>query len=338
MRTVAPVAHLRTHGTSGIVTPRSGAAAAALRLRAAAWEIELTELPGQISLRLWGCDLRLVDDALGLRLVLSGPERRLVDTLRDCAAEMMAEAGLSIAWDRVDAGALAPGLSLATVVGVRRRTPSFWRVRLAGPDLERFTPDAGLHFRLLIPPAGRDPVWPRVAASGRTAWPEGADSLHRAVYTLSDCGRTGGTGWIEFDACRHSPSPTCNWIEGGALGKTVGVLGPGGGTCPQARRLWLFGDETALPAIGRMLPMAQGQARAVLRAEPADLGALAGDARVTRCDDLLDALLGHPAARRPDEGAHVWFAGRADQARAARAHLLACGWNKASITCAAYWG
>lgn len=66
--------------------PRSGAAVAALRLRAAAWEIELTELPGQISLWLWGCELRLVDDAVGLRLMLSGPERRLVDTLRDCAA------------------------------------------------------------------------------------------------------------------------------------------------------------------------------------------------------------------------------------------------------------
>lgn len=328
------MAHLRTYGTTGLVTPHSGAAAAALRLRAAAWDARLTELPGQLSLWLWGCELRLLDDAGTLRLVLSGPERRLVDTLRDCAAEIMEGAGLAIAWDHVDVGALAPGLTLATVTSVTRRSPSFMRVRLAGAGLDRFTPDAGLHFRLLIPPAGLQASWPRVAPTGRTVWPQGADALHRAVYTVADC----GDGWIAFDALRHTPSPTCDWIEAGAAGRTVGVLGPGGGGCPQAGRLWLFGDETALPAITRMLPLAPAEAQSVLRADAVDLGPLAGDPRVSLCDDLLAALIHHGPAGTPDADAHVWFAGRADQARAARAHLLARGWGKAAITCAAYWG
>lgn len=328
------MSHLLAHTTTGHVTPHSGAAAAALRLRASAWDAELTELPGQISLWLWGCELRLIDDAGALRLVLSGPERRLVDTLRDCAAEIMAEAGLAVGWDRVDAGALAPGLTLARAVSVTRRSPSFVRVRLAGPGLDRFAPDAGLHFRLLIPPQGRAPQWPRVAATGRTVWPDGPDALHRAVYTVADS----GPGWIDLDAFVHTPSPTCDWIAAGAVGSTVGVLGPGGGGCPPAARLWLFGDQTALPAIARMLALTRGDATAVLQADPADLGALAGDPRVSLCGDPLAALCGHAGTAAPAADAHVWFAGRADQARAARAHLLAQGWSKGAITCAAYWG
>lgn len=331
------MAHLRRHSTTGILSSRSGAAAAALRLRAAAWDIQLTELPNQLGLWIWGCELRLVDDSDTLRLELSGPERRLVETLRDTATQMMGDAGLAIQWDRVDAGALAPGLSLATVVSVLDRSPGFLRMRLTGTQLDRFHHDSSLHFRLLIPPPGRAPVWPRVAPTGRTMWPEGADMPHRAVYTVSDFGGEGDAGWIDVDVFRHANSPTCDWLTAGPVGSTVGVLGPGGGGCPTAERLWLFGDETALPAISRILA-AHGTAQAVLSAHPEDMGALSADARVSRTDDLMAALVAHPAARQPAPGASIWFAGHADQARAARAHLLAQGWAKADICCAAYWG
>lgn len=326
------MSHDRLHRNTGLIAARSGAAAATLKLRAAAWDIPVTETAGRLSLTLWGCELVLCEQGDGLRLDLSGTEKRLVDTLRDTATELMAEAGLIVQWARVDAGALAPGLSLARVDSIRKVTPNFWRLRVAAPDAGRFG-QGSLHFRLLIPPAGQIAEWPRVAETGRTVWPEGAASLHRVVYTVVNHAET----WIEFDVFNHAGSPTCDWIASDPTGRMVGLLGPGGGWCPEAQRLILFGDETSLPAIARMLTLARGEVRAAVRAAPDDLALLEGDSRVHRCDDLLDALMADPEAARPADGTHVWFAGRADQARAARAYLLGQGWSKANILCAAYW-
>lgn len=320
---------LQSFRSTGVIHQASGAAAAALKARALAWDVPLVESPDRLSLLVWDCELRLTVQPDGLRIDLSGPEQRLIGNLRESAAELFAEVGLSIDWDHVDVGALAPGLSLMRVESVRKPTPNFLRVRLTGAEAGRFG-TGSLHFRLLLPPAGRAPVWPRVTASGRTAWPEGADALHRPVYTVADQ----QDDWLEFDIFRHHGSPTCDWAEANAKGQTVGVIGPGGGWCPEADQLCLFGDETALPAIARMLTLARGQVRATVRCSEDDLGALGTDPRVTRCDDLLLALQQHEAA---GDDNFLWFAGNADQARKAREHLLQLGRAKKSFTVAAYW-
>ncbi|MCZ0961347.1 siderophore-interacting protein [Paracoccus benzoatiresistens] len=320
---------LRSHRNSGTIPQASGAAAAALKARAAAWEVPLVETPEALSLFVWGCELRLVPDSDAVRIELSAPEARLIGSLQDSATELFAEAGLEVSWDRVDAGALAPGLSLMRVVSAKQRSPGFIRVRLSGPDAARFG-IGSLHFRLLLPPAGRAPVWPRIGATGRTEWPGGADALHRPVYTVADQ----GGDWLDFDIYRHDGSPTCDWALSGPEGAEVGIIGPGGGWCPEAGRLHLLGDETALPAITRMLELAGGKATAHVRAAWPDMGPLAADPRVTRCDDLLAALAGLDLA----PGAFVWFAGEAGQARQARQHLLARGVDRKAFTAAAYWG
>lgn len=319
---------LQSFRSAGVIRQVSGAAAAALKARAAAWDVPLIENPGRLSLLVWDCELRLTVQPDSLRIDLSGPEQRLVGNLRESAAELFAEVGLSIEWDHVDVGALAPGLSLMRVESVRQLTPNFLRVRLTGADAGRFGGGA-LHFRLLLPPAGRAAVWPRVAASGRTTWPEGPDALHRPVYTVA----AQADDWLEFDIYRHPGSPTCDWADSDPVGRQVGIIGPGGGWCPEADRLWLFGDETALPAIARMLSLARGQVHAVACCAQDDLGVLGADPRVTRCDDLLVAL------RQLEAGTDdfLWFAGSADRARDARQHLLQLGHSKKSFTVAAYW-
>lgn len=323
------MSHLRSHRNFGIISMASGAAAAALKARAAAWEVPLVETAEAVSLFVWGCELRLVPGGDHVRIELTAPEARLIGNLQDSATELFADAGLHVHWDRVDAGALAPGLSLMRVQSVMGRSPGFIRVRLAGPDAVRFG-RGSLHFRLLLPPAGRAAVWPRIGASGRTEWPDGADALHRPVYTVAD--QQGD--WLDFDIFRHAGSPTCDWASSGPEGATVGVIGPGGGWCPDAERLHLFGDETALPAIARMLDLAGGEVTAHVRAGYPDLGPLAADPRVSRCDDLMAAL----AALDLGPGAFVWFAGEAGQARQARQHLLARGMDRKAFTAAAYWG
>lgn len=320
---------LRSFRSGGVIPQPSGAAVAALKARAAAWEVPLIESPDRLSLLVWDCELRLTPLPDSLRIDLSGPEQRLVGNLRESATELFAEVGLSVVWDHVDVGALAPGLSLMRVAGVSRLGPHFLRVRLAGAEAARFG-SGSLHFRLLLPPAGRAAQWPRVTESGRTAWPEGPDALHRPVYTVTDQ----QDDWLEFAIFRHPGSPTCTWAEGSPEGQEVGVIGPGGGWCPEAERLCLFGDETALPAIARMLKLARGQVRAVLRCPADDLGSLGTDSRVTRCEDLLSAFRQHEALQGDD---FLWFAGSANQARMARKHLLQLGRARKSFAVAAYW-
>lgn len=320
---------LRTHRSIGTLSSASGVAAAILRARAAEWEIELHETPESLTLHVWNSELRLIPEEGAVRLELAAPEARLIGHLQDSATELFDSHGLAIRWDHVDQGALAPGLSLMRVVSVRQRTPGFVRVRLAAPDAERFA-QGGLHFRLLMAPAGRAPVWPRVAENGRTRWPEGEDALHRPVYTVA----AQAQDWIEFDIFRHAGSPTCDWADRARPGDVVGVIGPGGGWCPDTGPLWLFGDETALPAIARMLDLAQVPVRAFLRCAACDLGALAQDPRVTACDDLLAAL----DLADPGDSGHVWFAGPAHHAREARKRLTARGIGKRQFTAAAYWG
>ena len=323
---------MSSHRRVGVIPRASGAAAAALKARASAWEAPLTETPGVLSLFVWGCELRLTAESDSARVELLAPELRLIGNLQDSASEIFAEAGLEVAWDHVDEGALAPGLSLMRVAGVNHPSPGFLRVRLIGPDAERFARDS-LHFRLLLPAMGRDPVWPRVGAKGRTVWPEGDDALHRPVYTVA----AQGQDWLDFDIFRHDGSPTCAWAETVRPGTQVGIIGPGGGWCPQVPALTMFGDQTALPAIARMLHLSRdlvpGPVQAIVDADPADLGALADDPRVCIRHDLLTAL---SQADLPQDG-FVWFAGLAPDARAARKMLLDRGVAKRDFMAAAYW-
>ena len=328
----------KQHLAVGSIGQRSGAAVAALKARALAWDVPLRETPEGLSLSVWGSELRMIPEPQGWRIELAAPEPRLIGTLRDSATELFAEIGLNVAWDHVDVGALAPGLSLMRVVSVMPLTPGFLRMRVAaedagdipGDDPARFA-HGSLHFRLLLPQPGRAPVWPRVGANGRTIWPEGNDALHRPVYTVA----AQAGNWLDFDIFRHAGSPTCDWALAEPVGDQVGILGPGGGWCPAARRLHLFGDETALPAIARMLALAQGEVRATLTCTREDLGVLAADARVSRSDDLLAALRGMAPAGEHD---HIWFAASAEQARLARQHLLGLGIPRKNFTAAAYWG
>lgn len=320
---------LGEHRTAGEIRLGAGLSVAALRARAVEWDLAVTEAEGLMTVQLWGGEITLgLTTAQGARLVIRAPERRLVQTIRDAVVEVLSADGVEIAWDHVETGALAPGLSLVRVVAVTERSPGFLRVRVAGPDVARFA-TGGLHFRLLLSPAGRAPVWPRIAANGRTQWPEGADALHRPVYTTV----AQADDWLEFDIFRHAGSPTCDWAETRPIGQEVGIMGPGGGWCPEGARLALFGDETALPAISRMLVLSKGRVTAHLRVAADDLGDLAQDARVTRVPDLLAAL----ETAAIDPGTQVWFAGQEDQARAARAFLTGKGWGKRDFTAVAYW-
>lgn len=146
------------------------------------------------------------------------------------------------------AGHLPPNFSLARVARVERLTADFLRVRLEGRDLARLDRDM-IHFRFALPRAdGQPTVWPRLNAAGRTEWP---DKLHRPAYTIS--GIDADAGWLETDVFIHPGGRVCGFLDAARPGAQVGLTGPGGGGIPRGEALAIGGDETAYPALARII-------------------------------------------------------------------------------------
>ncbi len=250
----------------------------------------------------------------------------------------------AVAWSAPLPGpGLPPNFRVARVLGVTAPCPSFRRVEISAPDLAPFARD-GLHLRLALPPAGRRPVWPGIDAAGRTRWPSGPDALHIAVYTIRRVDPAAGT--MTVDAFHHGRGATCAWIDAARPGDPLGLVGPGGGWYPRAPHLTLAGDETALPAIARILDAAAPGTTGTALVEVDDAGAappiqappgialrLLSRARGECLEDDLARLDLGPAG-----GRHVWFAAEKARAQAMRRHLRdARGLQSAESTVAGYW-
>ncbi|WP_454918342.1 DUF2218 domain-containing protein [Xanthobacter sediminis] len=226
-------------------------------------------------------------------------------------------------------------------------TPLMRRVVLKG-DAAHFAA-GGLHVRLLIPPRGRAPVWPRAGVDGRMVWPEGPDALVARVYTVRAVDRDRGE--VAIDVALHD-GPGARWACAAAPGDTVGLLGPGGATPAPAPWQLYAGDETALPAIARLLEALPAAARAVVRIEvagPAEAQELPSPASVdlrwlyragapAGTTTLLDDALA--AVDFPGDAANVRVFAGCEQATARRLRaqmLRRAGLDRTRCAIAAYW-
>ncbi|MDD7912001.1 siderophore-interacting protein [Pseudovibrio exalbescens] len=127
------------------------------------------------------------------------------------------------------------------------------RLRLKCTDRFDQLCQGGIHVKLMVPKTvGRAPVWPSLAPNGMTTWPKGDDALIVRYYTIR---RTiPEFQQIEIDVVRHSGGAVSDWAQTASPGDRIGLIGPGGGeTPPEGARVMLIGDQTALPALYRML-------------------------------------------------------------------------------------
>ncbi|MGU3577206.1 siderophore-interacting protein [Brucellaceae bacterium C25G] len=177
------------------------------------------------------------------------------------------------------AGTVLAFLREMTVVSNTQVTPLMRRVRLRGDNLERFTRD-GLHVRLLFP-KHKDvpPKWPVMGETGIPVWPEGEQELVGRAYTIRHIDADAGTVDIDLvlhahddeDDQHHDGGFGARWALEAVPGDIVGMTGPGGGTAPfNADWYLLAGDETALPAISRILENLPAGSKATVRIEIAD--------------------------------------------------------------------
>ncbi|CUH39280.1 Vibriobactin utilization protein ViuB [Jannaschia seosinensis] len=253
---------------------------------------------------------------------------------RGCAA--------ALRWNRAPAaGEMPPNFRVGRVLSVTETDGLFWRLTLEAPDLAPFARD-GLHLRLALPPRDRAPVWPVVGQDGRPVWPDGPDALHVAVYTIRQVDPDSGR--MVVDAYRHGKGATCAWLAEARPGDALGLMGPGGGWMPSAGHLVLAGDETALPAITRILEAAPAGTCGTVIVETArtppplslpdgvTLRFVARDRGECLEAEFARTGLG-PAGDR-----HVWFA--AEKARAAHIRTLLrrdYGVDRRESYVAGYW-
>jgi ferric-chelate reductase (NADPH) len=195
-----------------------------------------------------------VSDGITVSVSADKPDRLF--TLKESLVEHLLvdlpDIAVAMRWSDGDkAGAQPPNFQLATVLSTQPIGESFVRVRMKLRDLSSFQDDA-IHFRLVLPPKGLDDVeWPYVSANGSTVWPKGDKALHRPVYTSLKVDHT--VGEMEFDVFVHEGGRVTEWAQSVLPGAQVAVAGPGGGGVPDTSNIMMFGDETAFPAIARIL-------------------------------------------------------------------------------------
>jgi len=193
----------------------------------------------------------------------------------------MAEHLLSLAGDSTSivwygdgvAGAPLPYFREMRVTSAVMVTPKMRRLTLTGHNLGRFA-TGGLHVRLILPKSqDTAPRWPVMGEDGRPAWPAGEDRPDVRVYTLRRVDAAAGEVDIDLVLHEGSAMPGARFAETALPGDVVGMAGPGGGDVPPAAD-WslLMGDETALPAIARILEALPAEASVVARISVADAG------------------------------------------------------------------
>jgi NADPH-dependent ferric siderophore reductase len=172
--------------------------------------------------------------------------------------------------------------------------PHMRRLTLSGHDLGRFAA-GGLHVRLLIP-RDRDamPAWPVTGEDGRPSWPSEARPDVR-IYTIRHIDVARGEIDIDFVLHDGADMPGARFAATAQAGDRVGMTGPGGGSIGDADWYLLAGDETALPAIARILEEMPAGKHATVRIEVGD----ASDELPLRSAATLDVQWLHRGGSQP---------------------------------------
>ncbi|MFW2587016.1 siderophore-interacting protein [Sagittula sp. SSi028] len=190
----------------------------------------------------------------GLQAEITAPHADYLQVLKDALVDQIGaqhpQLAETIRWNDATTTAQRPANIVdLTVTDRAHLNCGFIRITLAG-DVSRFS-DEAIHFRLCLPPEGRDPVWPTLGPNGATQWPKGENKLHLPVYTARHVDPAAGT--VSFDVMEHDGGCATRWARQVAMGVQVLTTAPGGGGCRMSGQIAGFGDETAYPAVARIL-------------------------------------------------------------------------------------
>lgn len=154
-------------------------------------------------------------------------------------------------------GLTESGFRMMTVIGVERLTPRLRRLRLGGQNLGHFDVLTNLHVRLHVPArmdmgGGHNLSPPVLDVTGRPVIDQSSPDYVTRYYTIRRI--DANAGWMDVDFVLHdTPGPAADFARQAKPGDTCGISGPCGLGAKPARRYLLAGDETALPAISRIV-------------------------------------------------------------------------------------
>ncbi|MFF8264751.1 siderophore-interacting protein [Streptomyces virginiae] len=252
------------------------------------------------------------------------------------------------------------------VLRTRRLGHSFLRVTFGGESLADFRSGGfDQSLSLFLPPSGAEhTVLPSTDEdTWFTAW-RGMPDAERPVmrsYTVREQRRDDrGAVEVDIDFVLHGDSsPASRWAGRASAGRRILAIGPAVAENKSVRfqapadtdAVWMYADETALPAAAGILDRLPGGTRVRAwfevpheddRLEPGTLA----DADITwivregddreRTGRVLDALRAAqpPAARAP----YVWLAGEAGTVRAVRRHFVQeRSVDRRSVRFTGYW-
>ena len=158
----------------------------------------------------------------------------------------------------------------AEVHSVTRLSPAFVRVELASPAFVDLGEDGyDTRFKVILPgPTGALPTIPPVPEEYYPALMAAPDDVRSPMrtYTIRDVVRDGDdvrlvVDFVVHEEVGHGLGPACRWALAARRGDVIQVVAPhrrssyGGTEFDAAGRthLLLIGDETAVPALGRIL-------------------------------------------------------------------------------------
>lgn len=216
-----------------------------------------------------------------------------------------------------------------SVERVERVTPAMVRITFSGEELADFE-SLGFddHVKIGVPVPGGE-------MERRDYTPRRFDTQARRLVV---------------DFAVHDAGPVTQWALGAKPGDTLAVGGPRGSAVISGVKRWLLvGDETALPAMGRLIEEAKAGTTIV------SIAAVAGAAEQQSFEtpaDLTTLWAHRPLAKAADPAAllsvvrtvelrpqtFVWVAAEAGVARAIRNHLVdERGYPLSWIKAAGYW-
>ena len=209
-----------------------------------------------------GCQMDLQCDAASLSIRVLAPSRNMLFFLKEEIVEGIEEvdkaAAEELRWADDDLTGQPPP-NFYTLEVVRRATvfPGMIRVTLTGQDVAALNRD-GIHVKLMMPlHRSVAPVWPTVAANGKTVWPQGEHALHSRYVTIRTLRLEDRE--LDIDIAHHQGGLISDWASRDGAGDSVGVMGPGGDAGLDRRDgLLLIGDTTGMPAIARLLESLNG--------------------------------------------------------------------------------
>jgi NADPH-dependent ferric siderophore reductase len=226
-------------------------------------------------LRLRGASARFVSRGDEVRIDLSAQSLEALYFIRMAVAshivEFAGDSAPTVVWhgDGTDME-YPPNFRKFEVRAIRNITPHMRRITFHCEDAARYVSMDALHVNLMIQrPGVVEPQWPRIGSNGLICWEYPVLRPDMRKYTLRTVDTD--TGLIDIDFVLHNDAgPGSTYAARARVGDTVGLIGPGGGGLIEADWYLFAGDETALPAIARMLETLPTSARGHAFIEVAD--------------------------------------------------------------------